>query len=121
MSDVYFGDASYFIAVLNPRDQWHRAAVSVRLPPRCSLVTTPWIITEVANFLAAPPNRQRFVDWYADARRLVRAYDAHAGEAGELQVRRVKCGYSNGANLFARFPPESHPWYLPKPMKSLGR
>jgi predicted nucleic acid-binding protein len=52
-----FVDSFYFFAVLNPGDAAHKRAMefSSRFSP--PLVTTPWILTEVADGLARSANR----------------------------------------------------------------
>src|SRR5215203_5566630 len=52
-----FGDAHYFLALLNPRDAHHAAAVSVARAWRGEIITTRWVLAEVADALCAPPNR----------------------------------------------------------------
>lgn len=48
-----FGDTSYFVAVFNPGDQWHSEAIEVeRNVGPFELVTTDFIILEVANYFS---------------------------------------------------------------------
>ena len=58
MNEV-FADSFYFIALLHSRDRYHLAAVEMsrRRPGR--LVTTQWILVELADALCAPAVRQR--------------------------------------------------------------
>ncbi|HUE70765.1 MAG TPA: hypothetical protein VMP01_07725 [Pirellulaceae bacterium] len=58
MSEV-FADTFYFVALLNPRDPHHQAAVKATdvLSPR--VVTTNWVLTEVADALSGPHVRAR--------------------------------------------------------------
>lgn len=58
MTEV-FADAFYYIALLNPADRFHAAAVHVTQTLSRSLVTSAWILTEVADALSAPAVRQR--------------------------------------------------------------
>jgi uncharacterized protein len=45
-----FVDALYWIAIINRRDQWHRAAITAsRLLIGCQLVTTDEVLMEVLN------------------------------------------------------------------------
>jgi predicted nucleic acid-binding protein len=53
-----FGDAHYFLALANPRDTDHRAALEFARQWRGVVVTTRWILAEVADGLAAPLNRR---------------------------------------------------------------
>jgi predicted nucleic acid-binding protein len=58
MTEV-FADAFYYIALLNPADQFHAAAVRATRTLRNPLVTTRWVLTEVADALCLPSVRQR--------------------------------------------------------------
>ena len=58
MSEV-FADAFYYIALLNPSDQFHAAAIQATKDLNRRLVTTCWVLTEVADALSAPAVRQR--------------------------------------------------------------
>ena len=52
MSEV-FADTQYWIAIINPHDQWHRRAVTVSQSlGRRRLVTTDDMLVEVLNFFA---------------------------------------------------------------------
>src|SRR5262245_37020734 len=58
---AWFADTYYFLALRNPKDEGHAKAVAVTgmLSPR-KLVTTTWVLTEVADGLAKPANRPGF-------------------------------------------------------------
>jgi uncharacterized protein len=58
MSEV-FADAFYYIALLNPNDQFHAAAVEATKMLSRRMVTTLWVLTEVADALSAPAVRGR--------------------------------------------------------------
>jgi predicted nucleic acid-binding protein len=49
-----FADSFYYIALLNPADQHHAAAVAATTVLNCRLVTTIWVLVEVADALSAP-------------------------------------------------------------------
>jgi hypothetical protein len=53
-----FADAFYYIALLNPADRFHASAIRVTQNLRQPLVTTAWILMEVADALCAPAVRQ---------------------------------------------------------------
>lgn len=55
-----FADAFYFLAMLNPRDQAHPAVTAINTTLRRPLVTTIWVLSEVADALAATPHRGLF-------------------------------------------------------------
>jgi uncharacterized protein len=52
-----FADAFYFLALLNPGDAAHSAALRLAREGRGTIVTTAWVLTEVADAMAAPANR----------------------------------------------------------------
>jgi predicted nucleic acid-binding protein len=56
MSEL-FADSFYFIARLVPQDQWHAVASDFAVPPACTLVTTEWMLVEVADALATRESR----------------------------------------------------------------
>ena len=58
MTEV-FADAFYYIALLNPADQFHAAAVAATKTLTQRFVTTGWVLMEVADALSAPAVRQR--------------------------------------------------------------
>lgn len=58
MTEV-FGDAFYYIALLNPADRFHGAAVQLTRTLAQRIVTTGWVLAEVADALCAPVVRQR--------------------------------------------------------------
>jgi len=56
-----FADTVYFIALLNPRDQFHHAALRHTASFQGRMKTTAWVMTEVANQMSRPPNRASFL------------------------------------------------------------
>ncbi len=56
MSDL-FADAFFYIALLNPADQFHAIAVQAAQGLRQRLVTTTWVLMEVADALSSPAIR----------------------------------------------------------------
>ncbi len=56
-----FADTFYFLAVLNPRDAAHAAARTAHRERKGRLVTTRWVLTEVADAFAAPAHRIKFL------------------------------------------------------------
>jgi len=56
-----FADAFYFIALRNPADHHHDAAVAASEDLNEPLVTTRWVQVEVADALSAPASRRRVV------------------------------------------------------------
>ncbi len=58
--NTVFGDTVYFLALLNARDQFHRQALALSERPPGPMLTTEWVLTELADALATPPARERF-------------------------------------------------------------
>lgn len=54
-----FADTSYFIAVIIPNDVAHPRAQALA-KQRMRLVTTTWVMSELAAYLASPVNRPLF-------------------------------------------------------------
>ena len=63
---MIFADTAYFLALLNPRDEWHDAAVRLSRTVTAPLVTTTWALVELGDALATTRNRQWFPDFVAD-------------------------------------------------------
>jgi|ERR1043166_38420 predicted nucleic acid-binding protein len=63
-----FADAYYFFALLNPRDEAHPAAKLFSAASRRPIVTTAWVLTEVADGLAATPSRNLFAQLFDSLR-----------------------------------------------------
>ena len=48
-----FVDTSYFVAILNPKDQWHQRASEARQTIGVvHVVTSEWVLAEVLNYFA---------------------------------------------------------------------
>ena len=59
-----FADTFYFIALLSPADEAHAKAVAFTRQFTGRLLTTAWVLTEVADGLIEAPARERFVQFY---------------------------------------------------------
>lgn len=55
-----FADTFYFLALLNPRDAAHVRATAYTLGFQGEMVTTAWVLTELADALSQPVNRAKF-------------------------------------------------------------
>ena len=64
-----FGDSFYFLALFNRNDAAHADATTAAKSLEGILVTTDWILTEVADALSAPENRVRCAELIEDLRR----------------------------------------------------
>jgi predicted nucleic acid-binding protein len=56
-----FADTFYFLALLNSSDQAHRRARAYTASFQGEMVTTAWVLTELADALWHPANRPRFL------------------------------------------------------------
>lgn len=54
-----FADTFYFLALLNERDEHHAQAVEAARDLRFRLVTTHWVLVELADALSSPAVRPR--------------------------------------------------------------
>jgi predicted nucleic acid-binding protein len=61
-----FGDASYYLALLNANDELHSLAREVTPGLDAEIVTTAWVLTEVVDALSSPPNRPKAVAFVHD-------------------------------------------------------
>jgi predicted nucleic acid-binding protein len=64
-----FADTYYFLAFWNPADAGHDRAVSVSQTLRAPLLTTGWVLTELADAMSAPRQRMQFLSFYDQAAR----------------------------------------------------
>jgi uncharacterized protein len=87
-----FGDTVYFLALLNARDQFHRQAIVLSENPPGKSVTTEWVLIELADALAMPPARERFIQLLGTLR----------GEAEVEIVPATHQLFDRGCALFAQ-------------------
>lgn len=59
---ICFADAFYYFALLSPNDEAHDRALAMTRQTMGQIVTTPWVLTEVADGLASPTNRTLFLE-----------------------------------------------------------
>ena len=57
-----FADTHYFLALLNPRDQDHLKAIAFSNSYQGGLLTSEYVLLELADALAKPAYRQRLLD-----------------------------------------------------------
>jgi uncharacterized protein len=55
-----FADSHFFFALLNPHDASHAEAMEFARTNRSPILTTAWVLTELADGLASTPRRQAF-------------------------------------------------------------
>jgi uncharacterized protein len=94
-----FADSFFYIALLNPADQHHAAAVAAATALNCRLVTTTWVLVEVADALSAPVIRQQVMKLLnhvlADPNTVVIPADSQSFQRGlELYGRRPDKSWS---------------------------
>lgn len=58
---IRFADTFFFLAIGNPRDAAHARARAIVATDPGPIVTTAWVVTEVANSLSAPSDRRSFL------------------------------------------------------------
>jgi predicted nucleic acid-binding protein len=63
-----FADTYFFLAALNTRDADHERALGYFAQDDIELITTAWVLTEVAATLAPRATRASFVQLYASLR-----------------------------------------------------
>lgn len=57
----WFGDTSFFIALLSADDNFHNLALEyARQPSRRPFITSTWVLVELGNACSAPPRRILF-------------------------------------------------------------
>jgi predicted nucleic acid-binding protein len=59
-----FADTFYFIALLSPRDEAHSKAIAFTQRFTGRLLTTAWVLTEIADGLTDELARDRFIRFY---------------------------------------------------------
>jgi predicted nucleic acid-binding protein len=95
-----FADTFYFLALLSRADRQHAAALRYAMAADRPIVTTVWVLTEVADGLAPVITRQQFL---ALLTRLDSAAEAEiVGPGGDTWRRRI--------DLYSRRPDKE--WFL---------
>ena len=56
-----FADSFYFLALWNAEDRGHAKALAFTKDYHGALLTTDWVVVELGDALARPPNRERFL------------------------------------------------------------
>lgn len=64
-----FADSYYFLALVNPGDAAHGIALAASKSPSGNIVTTAWIMAEVADAMSNIKWRRAFLSLYDDLRR----------------------------------------------------
>lgn len=66
--NAFFVDSFAFLAMVNRRDEMHARAVEAFRSSRRALVTTAWVLTELADGLCLPQGRRVFLELEARLR-----------------------------------------------------
>lgn len=61
-----FADTAYYIALLSARDELHESALRVTATLREGIVTTAWVIVELANYFSIASHRAVFLSLLQD-------------------------------------------------------
>lgn len=56
-----FADTYYYIAMLSPKDGTHAQAVALTAHLQPRIITTAWVLAELAAAMSAPAKRERFL------------------------------------------------------------
>ena len=88
----FFADTSGLVAYLSAEDKYHEAAHEYLVDLADRIVTTPWVLCELGNFLASRTKRRSFVAFLRDLRRDTRV------DVLPLDAKL----YENGLALYAR-------------------
>lgn len=76
-----FADAFYFVALLNKTDQYHERALTTAKHLHANIITTQWVLAEVADALASSASRRKvrafFEELQSDPGVQIIASDAH--------------------------------------------
>ena len=97
---LLFADTFYYVALLNRRDAAHERAVAMAQRVRVPKITTAWVMTEVADALAAPAQRGLFVD----------LLESLTADPTVTFVPATQDLFDRGVNLYARRPDKA--WSL---------
>ncbi len=89
-----FADTYYFLALLHKGDAAHTQAVALAEKITGAVLTTAWVLTEVADALSAPPLRPSFL----------RLLDALRNDPACTIVAPTAALFDAGVSLFAERP-----------------
>jgi uncharacterized protein len=94
-----FADSGFYVALLNPRDQLHAAAIPWMQRTDLKMITSEFVLLEVGNKLSEPPLRGLFSSFLDRVRRepsirLVRASQGLFNDAAELYRKRPDKAWS---------------------------
>jgi predicted nucleic acid-binding protein len=65
---LVFADTSYYLALLNPADESHKRAIGFTATFAGTMVTTDWVLTELADGLSRARTRRILIDFVESLR-----------------------------------------------------
>lgn len=94
-----FADTFYYLSLMHRSDEAHQRAVDFTTAFQGALLTTAWVVTELADALADPKHRAAFLRLYDDLRddprvTIVPADQQLMDEGLDLYRRRLDKGWS---------------------------
>jgi uncharacterized protein len=89
---IAFADTAFYVAMFSPDDEFHELALNLSGDPSLRLVTTDFVLVEVANFFTSGPRR----------RRLPRLIGEAHGPGPTTTVRATRRLMLEGLELFSR-------------------
>ena len=92
--NAVFADTAFYVAAVNPHDEWHVAATAFVTQFSGRIVTTEFVLMEVANFFSKAAKRAAFIDLLADLK---------AGEETEIVSSSAEL-FGRAVDLFTRRP-----------------
>ena len=95
-----FADSFYYLAFFNPADRGHSLAIDLAEQWRGPIITTAWVLTEVADALSRPADRPLALE----------LYQYHRDDSATLLLPPDPDLFDRGFNLFARRPDKN--WSL---------
>jgi len=89
----WFADSFFFIALLSDEDRAHDKAVRIIESLSVPIVTTAWVLVEVADAMSGPRRRARCISFFASLEKhsrvfIVEASQRHYRKGLELYVSR---------------------------------
>ena len=88
-----FADSSYFVALLSPRDQWHKRASDLTATFGGQIVTTAWVLCEVSASTSSVDNRDRLF-----------LYDERRSDSRVVMIEPSWDWFGRGIDLFRNRP-----------------
>jgi hypothetical protein len=95
----WFADSFFFLALLSDQDRSHGRAVRIIEALSVPIVTTAWVLVEVADAMSGPRTRARCISFFASLEKHSRVFIVEASERH----------YREGLELYASRPDKDWP------------